>query len=255
MWSYNPVYVISGSVWPILVSLSIFNLILGIAVQGLWGLVVYMIVLILSVVGWVLDSCFELNVLGYSSEQDKTFDSMGVLLIILSEAMLFAGLFWVLLQVSLEGSVGSGFVWHNVSGVEVDVMDMPLLISVVLLSSGVGITWAHSAIYLGDFKGFVMGYMVAILLGVVFLLLQWHEYSNLGMVLSGGMMPSMFYTLTMFHGSHVLLGVMINVIALVVSVNWSTSLSYSGLEISMWYWHFVDVVWLMLFMLLYWFSM
>nr|YP_005097949.1 cytochrome c oxidase subunit III [Oncicola luehei]AER42903.1 cytochrome c oxidase subunit 3 [Oncicola luehei] len=256
MWSMSPGYMVVGSVWPMILSISVLNLVLTLVSCGLpASVLVGLPLVVLSIIGWIGDTLFEASVLGYGGSKDGVSVSFGVLLVIVSEVMLFFGLLWFLLQVSLEGVVGLGYEWHSGMMSSVDIMEMPLLISVVLLSSGVSVTWAHSSISCGDKWGYVVGYFMTVVLGVLFLSIQYFEYGGLGMSIEEGVFPSVFFVLTSLHGLHVLAGVLMNMLSLWSSLSWGVPVSFMGVEVVMWYWHFIDVVWLVLFILLYWFSM
>ena len=133
----------------------------------------------------------------------------------------------------------------------------PLINTIVLVSSGVSITIAHWALL--EKKRFmaISWQLVTALLGVIFLYLQYHEYveaySHYGLRLDSGMYASVFYFLTGFHGLHVLLGtIMLLIVACRMFIHNHLSESFLVFEIISWYWHFVDVVWLLLFVFVYW---
>nr|UOF75870.1 cytochrome oxidase subunit 3 [Moniliformis sp. XH-2020] len=256
MISMTPMVVISGSVWPVFVSMGVFNSIFSMISNGLslWSFL-SVVVLIILILGWSMDTGFEVKYLGFMTCFDKGFMTVGVVLVILFEVMLFFGMFWYLIQVSIEGALSLGYVWSSPGIDNVDVMEVPLMISVILLSSGVTVTWAHSSMFMGSAVEFYFSYMMTVLLGVFFMVIQYFEYSGLWFTLSGGVVSSIFYILTFTHGMHVLLGVMSNSIALIMSSSSSIPISFLGVEVVMWYWHFVDVVWLMLFVLLYWLNL
>lgn len=105
--------------------------------------------------------------------------------------------------------------------------------------------------FIGSAIGFYFSYAITIILGVFFIVIQYLEYRGLWFTLRGGVVRRIFYILTFTHGIHVFLGVIANFIALIMSSSRSIPLRFLGVEVIIWYWHFVDVVWLILFVLLY----
>nr|WNX93940.1 cytochrome c oxidase subunit 3 [Moniliformis sp.] len=256
MFGVSPFLDISGSVWPVFISCGLMNFIVVVFNFGLgWFSMISILVLFGLVLGWALDLGFESKILGSSCIMGSMFVVVGVLMVIGSEVMLFFGVFWYLVQVSAEGSVFLGFHWVSPCGSHMDIMEVPLLISVVLMSSGVSVTLAHSSIQVGKLVSFYVSFLATIALGIIFVYIQYCEYSVSMFTLGDGVVSSVFYMLTGMHGSHVLVGVAINLIVLVMTVASLVPFSFLGVEVAMWYWHFVDVVWLILFVVLYWFSM
>jgi cytochrome c oxidase subunit 3 len=134
---------------------------------------------------------------------------------------------------------------------------IPAINTLLLLSSGVTVTWAHWALKKGDRSNLIFGLALTIILGGIFLTLQAieysHAYSELNLKLSTGVFGSTFFMLTGFHGFHVTLGVTMLIVILFRSVaGHFTPERHFGFEAVSWYWHFVDVVWLLLFVFVYW---
>jgi len=134
---------------------------------------------------------------------------------------------------------------------------IPAINTLLLLSSGVTVTWAHWALKRNDRSNLIFGLFLTILLGIIFLALQayeyGHAYSDLNLKLSTGVFGSTFYMLTGFHGFHVTLGVTMLIVILFRCVAGHFKPDHHfGFEAVSWYWHFVDVVWLLLFIFVYW---
>jgi len=134
---------------------------------------------------------------------------------------------------------------------------IPAINTLLLLSSGVTVTWAHWALKKGDRSNLIFGLALTIILGAIFLTLQAieysHAYSELNLKLTSGVFGSTFFMLTGFHGFHVTLGVTMLIVILFRSVaGHFTPERHFGFEAVSWYWHFVDVVWLLLFVFVYW---
>jgi hypothetical protein len=134
---------------------------------------------------------------------------------------------------------------------------IPAINTLLLLSSGVTVTWAHWALKRNDRSNLIFGLFLTILLGIIFLTLQAYEYSHayseLNLKLTSGVFGSTFFMLTGFHGFHVTLGVTMLIVILFRCVAGHFKPDHHfGFEAVSWYWHFVDVVWLLLFIFVYW---
>lgn len=176
----------------------------------------------------------------------------GVLLFILSEVLFFAAFFWAFFHSSLSPTVDIGAVWPP-KGIEVlDPWSIPFLNTLILLSSGGSVTWAHHAIVAGNrFQG-LLAFYITILLAAIFTILQGYEYMEAPFTISDGIYGSTFYMATGFHGFHVLIG------TLFLGVMWCRyafahygAYHHFGFEAAAWYWHMVDVIWLFLFVSVY----
>ena len=174
----------------------------------------------------------------------------GMILFIASEVMFFLAFFWAFFDSSLYPDPG---VWPP-AGVETfDPFDIPLINTMVLLLSGCTCTWAHAALLENDRKNFILGLGVTVLLGAAFTGLQIYEYDHATFGFKDGIYSSTFYMATGFHGFHVLVGTCFLVVC------WFRGRAghfnpehHFGFEAAAWYWHFVDVVWLFLFICIYW---
>jgi len=203
---------------------------------------------------------------------------MGMLLFILSEVMFFFAFFWSFFHYSLSPSIAIGNVWPPLNTQKLDVWGLPLVNTILLLSSGVTITLAHQYILNNNKNLFAWTLFLTIVLGICFLSCQFVEYKY-GVKFSwrGNLYGSIFFITTGFHGLHVLIGTTLLLLCWtrhIISsdlftitnsnlVNdkdsieerlfWGfTSKQHFGFEAAAWYWHFVDVVWLFLFITIYW---
>jgi cytochrome c oxidase subunit III len=193
----------------------------------------------------------------------------GMILFIASEVMFFVGWFWSFFDFALfptalqfdhetgktlslfgtEGALAS-FVPE---GMEVlDPFALPLLNTLILLCSGTTVTWAHHALIHGDRQGLKQGLWATVALGVLFSSIQAYEYSVAPFGFGGNTYSSAFYMATGFHGFHVLIGtIFLSVCLYRAYIGHFTSRQHFGFEAAAWYWHFVDVVWLFLFVAIY----
>jgi cytochrome c oxidase subunit 3 len=195
----------------------------------------------------------------------------GMILFIASEVMFFVGWFWAFfdftlfpapLQYIAEGSEtvnlflteGETALGSRVpEGMEVlNAFQLPLLNTLILLCSGTTVTWAHHALIHGDRQGLKQGLWATVALGVLFSFIQAYEYAAAPFGFGGNTYSSAFYMATGFHGFHVLIGTIFLAVCLYRAyLGHFTPRQHFGFEAAAWYWHFVDVVWLFLFVSIY----
>ena len=182
----------------------------------------------------------------------------GMILFIASEVMFFVGWFWAFFDFSLFPSELAKVVgghWPPVSLKEhgvLDAWDLPLLNTLILLCSGTTVTWAHHSLIHGNRDGLKKGLWVTILLGMLFSTLQAFEYAHAPFAFGKNTYGSAFYMATGFHGFHVIVGTIFLAVCLKRTYNGDfTPKQHFGFEAAAWYWHFVDVVWLFLFLCIY----
>ena len=279
-------YIPHGTHWPILGSIGLSSTVVGAA---LWMnettafgkyLMAFGIVCLLSMMfGWFRTVIGE-SIAGIYNKQVDTSFRMGMMWFIFSEVMFFAAFFGALfyarnMSVPWLGGEGDGaltnyFLWNGYTpawptngpaavGGTFETMPawgVPLLNTLILLSSGVTITIAHHALRAGNRAQLLIWLGATVVLGALFLNFQAHEYieayTKLNLTLGSGVYGSTFFMLTGFHGMHVTLG------AIMLTVIWFRCLKghfsrdhHFAFEAVAWYWHFVDVVWLGLFMFVY----
>jgi len=176
----------------------------------------------------------------------------GMALFIASEVMFFAAFFWAYFDSSLYPKEATGFVWPPKSIRTFDPFELPLLNTLILLTSGVTVTWAHHALREGDRQAMLQGLALTILLGLSFTGIQAYEYSHAAFGFREGIYPSVFFMATGFHGFHVIIGTTFLIVCWFRG--WRGHFKpdhHFGFEAAAWYWHFVDVVWLFLFVCIY----
>jgi cytochrome c oxidase subunit III len=133
-----------------------------------------------------------------------------------------------------------------------DPWGIPLLNTLILLTSGVTVTWAHHALLKNDRRGLVIGLILTVILGATFTFFQAYEYHHAGFSYAGHIYGSTFFMATGFHGAHVLIGTIFLLVCLIRAIQGAfTPRLHFGFEAAAWYWHFVDVVWLFLFACIY----
>ena len=180
----------------------------------------------------------------------------GMILFIASEVMFFVGWFWSWFDFSLFPSaisdvIGGEFPPKAIEAV-INPFSLPLLNTLILLCSGTTVTWAHHSLIHGDREGLKKGLWLTIILGAVFSVIQVYEYAHAPFAFGGNTYSSAFYMATGFHGFHVLVGTIFLIVCLRrVYLGHFTPRQHFGFEAAAWYWHFVDVVWLLLFVVVY----
>ena len=176
----------------------------------------------------------------------------GMLLFIASEVMFFAAFFWAYFDASLFPKEAVGFTWPPASIRAFNPFELPLLNTLILLSSGVTVTWAHHALREGDRAGMLQGLALTILLGATFTCIQAYEYTHAEFGFRQGIYPTTFFMATGFHGFHVIVGTIFLIVCWFRGYRGDfTPDHHFGFEAAAWYWHFVDVVWLFLFICIY----
>lgn len=284
--AHSSYYVPHGSHWPIIGSIGLFTTMVGASTwlnefgPGKFVFFAGILILLYMMFGW-FGTVIRENQAGYYNEQVDVSFRWGMMFFILSEVMFFAAFFGALYyarvySVSWLGGEGAKFftnvlLWDNfeagwptngpahVGGAftSMPAWGIPALNTALLLSSGVTITIAHHALKLNNRLVLNLGLLATVLLGFTFLGFQAYEYIHayheLNLTLGSGIYGSTFFMLTGFHGLHVTLGaIMLTVILLRCLKGHFTPEHHFGFEAVAWYWHFVDVVWLGLFIFVYW---
>ena len=278
-------YIPHGSKWPIVGAVALFTTMLGVSVwlndfTGPWVFYLGLALVAFMFFGWFGTVIRESQAGIYNQGVDRSF-RMGMMWFIFSEVMFFAAFFGALyytrqLSVPWLGGEGSKFLTNQFlwKGFEatwptngpaavggafetIPAFGIPALNTAILLSSGVTITIAHHALRAGNRTLLKIFLAATFLLGFTFLYLQAKEYMEayheLNLTLGSGVYGSTFFMLTGFHGLHVTLGaIMLTVVWLRVMKGHFTPAHHFAFEGVAWYWHFVDVVWLGLFIFVYW---
>jgi cytochrome c oxidase subunit 3 len=176
----------------------------------------------------------------------------GMSLFIASEVMFFLAFFWAFFSQSLFPNAGINGVWPPAGITPVDPFHFPIMMTMILLLSGTTATWAHHEILDGRNDGAKQALWCTVGLGLFFTLCQAYEYTHAEFGFHAGIFGSTFYMATGFHGFHVIVGtIFLSVCLWRVYQHQFTPTSHFGFEAAAWYWHFVDVVWLFLFVAIY----
>jgi cytochrome c oxidase subunit 3 len=179
----------------------------------------------------------------------------GMLLFICSEVMFFVAFFWAYYSVAFFPPAVLGGVWPPANIKTFNVLDLPFFMTLILLLSGTTVTWAHHALLVGNRKDLIIGLALTVALGMSFTACQAIEYHEADFSLKSGMFGSTFFMATGFHGFHVIIGTIFLAVCLWRAIiGQFTPKSHFGLLAAAWYWHFVDVVWVFLFISIYWYG-
>ena len=254
----HPFHLVSPSPWPLNTSITLFTLTCS-GVLTMHGfsfssnfLLLAFILLISSMSLWWRDVIAEGTYLGNHTLAVQRGLNMGVALFIVSEALFFLAIFWAFFHSALSPTVELGAQWPPMGIEAINPFELPLLNTVILLSSGVTVTYAHHSLIQGNRSGTLYGLVATVLLAVIFTGFQAVEYNVSSFTISDGAFGSCFYFGTGFHGLHVMIGTAFIAVGLWrVLAYHSTDNHHLGLESSILYWHFVDVVWLFLFVSIY----
>lgn len=267
----HPYHLVRPSVWPLASALAAFILAIGAVMYlhdihlfsdakngvvgfkvGLAGVYLGLACVVAVMFGWWRDVVKEAVVEKAHSPITKVGFRFGMALFIASEVMFFAAFFWSFFYSSLFPNVHIGSVWPPTNIHIVDPFDLPFLMTMILLLSGCTVTWAHHAIVEGDKKQAVLALGLTVLLGFAFLGFQIYEYAHAHFAFTDGIYASTFYMATGFHGFHVFVGAVFLLVCWIRAMKGHfTPESHFGFEAAAWYWHFVDVVWLFLFIAIY----
>ena len=255
----HPFHLVDPSPWPIFASLSAFVSTVGgvMYMHGYSGgngmLSLGFLMILYSMFVWWRDVVREATFEGHHTSFVQLGLRYGMILFIVSEVMFFVAFFWAFFHSSLAPTVEIGAVWPP-KGIEVlNPWEIPFLNTVILLSSGASVTWAHHAIIIGDRKQAMYGLITTVLLAILFTSFQVMEYLEAPFTISDSIYGSTFFLATGFHGFHVFVGTVFLTVCLVRLMNFHfTKNHHFGFEAAAWYWHFVDVVWLFLFVSIYW---
>ena len=253
----HPYHLVDPSPWPFIGSISGLVMAVGAVLymheQIVWVLILGTLGVMGTMAGWFWEVIKEAEFRGYHNPVVQVGMRYGMALFIASEVMFFVCWFWAYFNAALFPSEQIEGTWPPPGVQTFDTWDLPFLNTLILLMSGITVTWAHHALREGDRRHFLQGLGLTIFLGVCFTGVQAFEYSHAAFGFSDGIYPSTFYMATGFHGFHVLVGTIFLIVCFMRGrAGHFKPDHHFGFEAAAWYWHFVDVVWLFLFICIYW---
>ena len=251
-------HIVNPSPWPILSSFSAFYLVSGLAfymhnVDFGWFFFFFGLLCVLyCVFFWFSDIIDEATNSGYHTLSVRMGLRLGFILFIVSEIMLFFGFFWAFFHSSICPSIELGSIFPPEGIYTISVIEFPLFNTFILIVSGVSVTWLHRAFSMGLFAECIDSFLITLFLGLFFLILQMFEYYEAPFDFSDSVYACSFFMLTGLHGCHVFVGVFFLFICFLRLLRRHFLINhYLGFIFAIWYWHFVDVVWIFLFITVY----
>lgn len=255
----HPFHIVSPRPWPIIASL----VLLSGASTVIFRMHAFYIsfrsisttiflIAIMSAIWW-RDVKRESSLQGHHTIDTTYLLKYRIIIFIISEIIFFLRFFWAFFHRRISPNIELGITWPP-AGISIfNPMEIPLLNSIILLSSGATITWSHHSFLTKNIKNRLAALLATILLGILFTIFQGIEYFEAMFSFSDSVYGSTFFLATGFHGIHVLIGSIFLAVTAkrIISVQNSTN-HFISFDLSAWYWHFVDVVWLFLFISIYW---
>lgn len=263
----HPYHLVDESPWPILASFTALLLTLNLTnwfhqiastpsikfTRPILNRLLCVLLLIIVSFQWWLDVASEASLQGLHTTFVELGMRWGMALFIVSEIFFFLSFFWAFFHSRLAPNPELGRSWPPLGILTFNAFEVPLLNTLILLRSGVTVTWAHHALISGDHKETLSGLIITILLGIYFTALQALEYYEASFSFADRIYGSTFFIATGFHGLHVIVGTLFLRICLIRTFKYHfTPEHHFGFEAAAWYWHFVDIVWLFLFISIYW---
>ena len=256
-------HLVNPSPWPFVGSLSAFILAVGAVLyfhdSGPWVMLIGLMGVLYTMVSWWRDVIIEANS-GDHTPVVQLHHRYGMILFIASEVMFFVAWFWAYFDASLYPGEAIQFSRTELTGghwppdgIETfDPWHLPLINTLILLTSGTTVTWAHHALLEDNREELKWGLILTVGLGALFTVFQVYEYQHAAFGFSGHIYGATFFMATGFHGFHVIVGTIFLLVCLLRAMNGGfTPKQHFGFEAAAWYWHFVDVVWLFLFVVIY----
>lgn len=255
--SNHPFHLVDYSPWPLTGAIGAITTVAGIVKwfhqYDISLFTLGNIITILTVYQWWRDVSREGTFQGLHTYQVTIGLRWGIILFIVSEVLFFVSFFWAFFHRSLSPAIELGASWPPAGIISFNPFQIPLLNTAILLASGVTVTWAHHSLIEGNHSQTTQGLFFTVLLGVYFSILQAYEYIEAPFTIADSVYGSTFYIATGFHGFHVLIGTTFLLVCLLRHINNHFSKNHHfGFEAAAWYWHFVDIVWLFLYVTIYW---
>nr|ALO70372.1 cytochrome c oxidase subunit 3 [Batrisodes sp. 1 EF-2015] len=253
----HPFHLVDFSPWPILSAFSAMTMMLGL-IKWFYMfnnklMLLSMMIMMMIMYQWWRDITRESTFQGLHTFIVTMGLRWGMILFITSEVFFFISFFWSFFHSSLSPSIELGLMWPPKGITPFNPMQIPLLNTLILLTSGLTVTWAHHGLMENNFKQSFQGLMLTVILGIYFSMLQIFEYTEAPFTISDSVYGASFFMATGFHGLHVMIGTTFLLTCMIRHfMNHFTSIHHFGFEAAAWYWHFVDVVWLFLYISIYW---
>nr|YP_009024072.1 cytochrome c oxidase subunit III [Mekongiella kingdoni]ADZ56305.1 cytochrome c oxidase subunit III [Mekongiella kingdoni] len=255
--SNHPFHLVDYSPWPLTGSMGAMVLTSGLAKWfHLFNINLFLIgalITILTMLQWWRDVIREGTYQGLHTEYVSIGLRWGMILFIASEVMFFMSFFWAFFNSSISPNIELNMMWPPMGVKPFNPMQIPLLNTTILLASGVTITWAHHSMINSNHSQTMQGLFFTVMLGIYFTTLQAYEYWEAPFTIADATYGSSFFMATGFHGLHVIIGTMFLLSCLVWHLTKQISPNHNfGFEAAVWFWYFVDVVWLFCYISICW---
>nr|AXS66393.1 cytochrome c oxidase subunit 3 [Cucujoidea sp. 13 KM-2017] len=257
MHKNHPFHLVDYSPWPLLGSLSTMIMMMGLIkwfhyyTSSLF--ILGSIITMMIMYQWWRDVTREGTFQGHHTYMVTMGLRLGMILFITSEVFFFISFFWAFFHSALAPTIELGMMWPPKGIKPFNPLEIPLLNTLILLTSGLTVTWAHHSLMENDYQETLYSLTITIILGAYFSILQGYEYMEAPFTMADSVYGSIFFLTTGFHGLHVLIGTTFLFVCLLRHLNnHFSSIHHFGFEAAAWYWHFVDVVWLFLYISIYW---
>lgn len=251
-----PFFLVKNRPWPIIISISILNFLIRIIlwinfkIKFLILIILFNILIIISL--WFRDIIRERTYIGFHTFIIKIILKFRIIIFIISELFFFISFFWTFFHSSISPSIEINIEWPPKIIKTFNYLEIPLLNTFTLITSGFFITLRHIYFLNNNFNLTKNILLITILLGLYFSFIQLIEYKNSYFCINDRIYGSIFFLSTGFHGIHVLIGTIILIISYIRILKLHFSLTHHiNYELSIWYWHFVDVIWLFLYIFYY----
>ena len=261
---HHDYHLVDPSPWPAVGGLAAFILAVGAIMffhdGGWWLMALGFAAVLYTMIMWWRDVVIEAEHGGYHTPVVQLHMRYGMILFIASEVMFFVAWFWAYFDASIYAGEAiqaarvehTGGTWPPQGVATFDPWHLPLVNTLILLTSGTTVTWAHHALQHNDRDGLKWGLICTVALGALFTCVQIYEYAHAAFDFSGNIYGATFFMATGFHGFHVLVGTIFLTVCLFRALAGHFKPDHHfGFEAAAWYWHFVDVVWLFLFACIY----
>nr|YP_009937390.1 cytochrome c oxidase subunit III [Trigonopterus triradiatus]QNT26887.1 cytochrome c oxidase subunit 3 [Trigonopterus triradiatus] len=253
----HPFHLVDPSPWPILGSLSLFSFMMGLIkwfhLNEINLLTFSLFTNILVMIQWWRDIIRESTFQGLHTSKVTSGLRWGMILFITSEIFFFLAFFWAFFHASLSPNIELGMNWPPKGINPFNPLEIPLLNTLVLVSSGLSITWSHHSLMENNYHQALCSLFITVFLGFYFTMLQMYEYKEAPFTIADSVYGTTFFMTTGLHGLHVIIGSVFLFVCLIrMYFNHFSSTHHFGFEAAAWYWHFVDVVWLFLYLSIYW---
>jgi len=252
-----PYYLVELRPWPLLSAIRSLFMAIGLInwlhYSNIYLIFIRILIIIICIFQWWRDLVREATYIGKHTSYTQYNLQLGIILFIIREICFFFAFFWSFFHRRLAPTPELGCEWPPTGIKPINPISIPLLNTAILLASGFTVTWAHHRLISKKRTKAILSLIITIILGIYFTILQLTEYVETTFTIADRVYGSTFFIATGFHGAHVIIGttfLLINLLRTIKS-HFSNKHHFS-FEAAAWYWHFVDVIWIYLYICIYW---